>query len=143
MKSTQPAKPASNALEVSFTIEPTKRGRPKSAKESAPSHGHQLGRTPRVSRLMALAIRFHSLVQCGDVRDYADLARLGYVTRARITQIMDLTLLAPDIQEAILFLPPTVAGGDRVKEKDLRPIAAVALWPRQRKMWAAIRDAAR
>src|SRR3712207_3152134 len=33
------------------------------------------------------------------------VARLGHVTRARVTQIMNLLNLAPDIQEAILFLP--------------------------------------
>lgn len=94
------------------------------------------GSIPRVSRLMALAIRFESLVRRGEVRDYADLARLGYVTRARITQIMNLTNLAPDIQEEILFLPATQKGRDPVLERELRPIAAVPHWPRQRKMWA-------
>ena len=78
----------------------------------------------------------------GEVNDYADLARLGYVSRARITQIMNLTLLAPDIQEEILFLPRTVKGRDPIKEKDVRSIAAVPHWHRQRKIWAAIRDAA-
>src|ERR1017187_4734132 len=37
------------------------------------------------------------MVDRGEVRDYADLAQLGYVTRARITQIMNLLHLAPDI----------------------------------------------
>ena len=71
----------------------------------------------------------------GEVRDYADLARLGYVTRARITQIMNLLNLAPDIQEAILFLPRTVKGRDPIREKDIRPIAAVLDWRKQRKIW--------
>jgi hypothetical protein len=52
---------------------------------------------------MALAIKFQVMVDSGKVRDYADLARLGYVTRARLTQIMNLLLLAPDIQEHLLF----------------------------------------
>lgn len=65
------------------------------------------GNLPRITKLMALAIRFDSLVSRGEVQDYADLARLGYVTRARITQIMNLLNLAPDIQEALLFLPRT------------------------------------
>jgi hypothetical protein len=63
------------------------------------------GRVPRVSRLMALAIRFDQLIRAGVVADQAELARLGHVTRARLTQIMNLLCLAPDIQEAILFLP--------------------------------------
>jgi hypothetical protein len=41
---------------------------------------------------MALAIKFQSMVDQGEARDYADLARLDYVTRARLTQIMNLLL---------------------------------------------------
>src|SRR5262245_6891768 len=74
-----------------------------------------LGRVPRISRLMALAIRFDELLRRGEVGDYAELARLGHVTRARVTQIMNLLNLAPDIQEAILFLPPTLVGHDKIK----------------------------
>ena len=59
---------------------------------------------PRIARLMALAIRFDGLVREETIRDYAELARLGRVTRARMTQIMKLLDLAPDIQEQILFL---------------------------------------
>jgi hypothetical protein len=75
----------------------------------------------------------------GDIQDYADLARLGYVTRARITQIMNLLNLAPDIQEDILFHPNTMKGRDPILEKDLRPVAAVPHWSRQRKMWVQMR----
>ena len=60
-------------------------------------------RVPRVSRLMALAIRFDGLIRDGVVTDQAELARLGHVTRARLTQIMNLLNLAPDIQEEVLF----------------------------------------
>jgi hypothetical protein len=49
---------------------------------------------------MALAIKFQDMVDRGEVHDYADLARLGFVSRARITQIMNLLNLAPDIQES-------------------------------------------
>ena len=87
---------------------------------------------------MALAIRFDGLVRRGEVRDYADLARLGYVTRARITQIMNLLHLAPDIQEALLFLPRTLQGRDPIREKDVRPIAGVQHWSRQRAMWVQL-----
>jgi hypothetical protein len=60
-------------------------------------------RIPRSARLMALAIKFQEMVDRGEVRDYADLARLGYVTRARLTQIMNLLLLEPDIQQRMIF----------------------------------------
>ena len=87
-----------------------------------------IGRVPRVSRLMALAIRLDELIRDGVVMDQAELARLGYVTRARLTQIMNLLCLAPDLQEHILFLPATARGRDAITERDLRPIAAVADW---------------
>ena len=81
---------------------------------------------------MALAIRFDGLVRSGKVRDYAELARVGRVTRARLTQIMNLLNLAPDIQEEILFLPRTMAGRDTITEHDLRAVAAEVEWERQR-----------
>jgi len=94
-----------------------------------------VGRIPRITRLMALAIKFDGYVRDGIVADYAELARAGHVTRARITQIMDLNLLAPDIQEAILSLPRTVRGRDPIRERHLRPIAAAPDWKRQRLFW--------
>ena len=96
------------------------------------------GRIPRVTRLMALAIRLEQLVCSGEVRDFAELARLGHVTRARVTQIANLTLLAPDIQEAILFLPRVVRGPEAITERDLRPIAIEPDWQTQRQMWAGL-----
>lgn len=126
-------------LEVSFTFQPrNKRGNvnPQSDRRRG-STGK--GNIPRVAKLLALAVRFEKLVKRGDIQDYADLARLGYVTRARITQIMNLLNLAPDIQEDILFLPNTMKGRDPILEKDLRPVAAVPHWSRQRKMWAQMR----
>lgn len=94
------------------------------------------GRVPRVARLLALAHRFERLIRDGEVRDYADLARLGHVTRARLSQIMDLLLLAPDIQEQLLFLPPIENGQDPIHERRLRAIAAVLDWRKQRRIWA-------
>lgn len=93
------------------------------------------GSVSRVARLMALAIRCEELVRRGDVADYADLARLGHVTRARMTQIMNLLNLSPDIQEEILFLPRTTKGRDPIGERDLRRITAVVDWRKQRRIW--------
>ena len=126
-------------LEVSFTFQPrNKRGNVNPQSNSRRGSTGK-GNIPRVAKLLALAIRFEKLVKRGDIQDYADLARLGYVTRARITQIMNLLNLAPDIQEDILFLPNTMKGRDPILEKDLRPVAAVPHWSRQRKMWAQMR----
>ncbi len=94
------------------------------------------GRVPRVTRLMALALRFEHLLQRGAVRDQAELAELGHVTRARVTQIMNLLYLAPDIQETILQLPRITSGKAPITERDLRPIAAEPAWSQQRRLWA-------
>lgn len=98
------------------------------------------GSIPRIARLMALAIRWDELVRTGEVKDYAELARLGHVTRARMSQIMNLLNLAPDIQEEILFLPRTVKGHDLVGERDLRPICLEMDWDKQRKRWETLRQ---
>ena len=97
------------------------------------------GRVPRITKLMALAIRFEHLLASGAVRDQAELAELGHVTRARITQIMNLLHLAPDIQEAILFLPRVTEGRDPIVERHLRPIVAEANWQGQWTGWQQIR----
>lgn len=93
------------------------------------------GRVPRVSRLMALAIRFEQLVRDGVVADYAELARLGHVTRARMSQITNLLNLAPEIQEQLLFLPRVAEGKDPITERELRALVAEADWRKQRRMW--------
>jgi hypothetical protein len=87
---------------------------------------------------MALAIRFEGLIKAGSIADYSELAQLGHVSRARITQIMKLVLLAPDIQEQILFLPPTRHGRDPIHLARLQPIASTLVWSQQRSLWAAL-----
>jgi hypothetical protein len=70
------------------------------------------GRVPRVTRLLVQSHHFRRMLDRGEAADLADLARRFGLSRGRITQIMDLTLLAPDIQEAILFLPPIPRGAE-------------------------------
>jgi len=65
------------------------------------------------------------------------LARLAHVSQPRMTQILNLTLLAPDIQEKLLHLPPELAGKPETHEKALRPICSSVLWSRQRQAWSA------
>jgi hypothetical protein len=86
---------------------------------------------PRIARLMALAIRFEGLVRDGTVQNYAELAQLGRVTRARMAQITKLLQLAPDLQEQILFLPPL----KRFNERSLRAIVQQLDWSEQRRMF--------
>ncbi|HEX4610873.1 MAG TPA: hypothetical protein VH092_21970 [Urbifossiella sp.] len=100
-----------------------------------PAPGVPAGRVPRVARLMALAVKLDGLVREGTVKDYAELARLGRVTRARVTQVMNLTLLAPDIQEELLFLPLVTVGREPLVLADLQPITQLRDWRAQRRKW--------
>ncbi len=98
------------------------------------------GRIPRISRLMALAIRYDGFLRDGVVRDQTELAKLAHVTQPRMTQILNLLYLAPEIQEELLFLPRVMEGKDPVHEKMLRPIAAEVDWGRQREMWRRMEE---
>lgn len=121
--------------QIHFAIE----GKRKRAVAGPPPEPAPEGRVPRVSRLMALAIRFEKLLRDGVVPNQSELARLVHVTQPRMTQILNLLHLAPDIQEEILFLPATSKGRDLLTERDLRPVAAEPDWTRQRRRWAALR----
>jgi hypothetical protein len=101
-----------------------------------------IGRVPRVARLMALALRFERLIRTGVVADYTTLAALGRVTCARVSQIMNLVQLAPDIQEAILFLPRVERGQDPIILRQSQPIAAALDWRHQRLLWRRLCDRA-
>ena len=104
-------------------------------KKDATDPSRPPGRIPRVARLLALAMHVEHLVRSAVVPDYATVARLGHISRARLTQILNLTLLAPNIQETILFLPPIQRGPDPIKERDLRSIVAEPDWQKQHRMW--------
>ena len=116
------------------------KGRRKRAMPSpAPETAEHNGRIPRVAKLMALAIRFDQLLQDGGVADQSELARLAHVTQPRMTQIMNLLHLAPDIQEDILHLSPVIAGRDPITERDLRPINRRPKWAAQRREWERLK----
>jgi DNA invertase Pin-like site-specific DNA recombinase len=85
----------------------------------------------RISRLLALALKMEQMIQEGTVKNYSELARLGQVSVARITQVMNLLHLAPDIQEEILL------GGtpDRLGESAVRKLSGIVLWSEQRDRW--------
>ena len=95
-----------------------------------------VGRVPQVAKLMALAIHIDQLIRNGVIKDQAGAARLGHVSRARMTQIMNLLNLAPDTQEGILFLAPVERGRDPVSERELRVFSGCLDWGVQRGLWA-------
>jgi hypothetical protein len=96
-------------------------------------------RIPRLARVMALAIRLEQLLREGVVKTQAQLAQLGHVTPSRLTQILGLMRLAPDIQEDILFLPPTEQCRGGLTERQLRPLLRTLLWREQRRLWAKLK----
>ena len=96
------------------------------------------GRIQRVSRVLALAIECDRLISDGVIKNQSELSHYAQVTTARMTHIMWLTNLAPDIQEAILFLPRVESGPDTVKEIEVRRIARVMDWGVQRGSWGEI-----
>ncbi len=98
------------------------------------------GKVPRVARLMALAIQFDEMIRRGEVGDATELAMLYDITQPRMSQIRAMTLLAPDIQEAILNLPQEIEGRCQIHEKGLRPIRSEVDFDRQREMWAQLQQ---
>jgi hypothetical protein len=115
-------KPNVPGIEVEVTLDLPRRP---AAEELKPNPAPRM---PRVTRLMALAVRYQGMVDLGELRDYADIARLGYVSRARVTQIMNLANLAPDTQEALLF--PTAI---LPTERQLRSLTVLVDWAEQRR----------
>ncbi len=101
-----------------------------------PAHDTPKGKIPRITRLMALAIHCNELLRTGQITNQSELARYAQITPARMTQILTLLNLAPNIQEELLFLLRTTVGRGDVQEKDVRRIAMDLDWKRQREMWA-------
>jgi len=93
------------------------------------------GKTGGITRYMALAIYYEGLIREGHIHDYAEIATLGHVTRARVTQIMNLRLLAPDLQEQLLNVPRVERGRDSLCLRKFQSIAIEPSWKQQREMW--------
>ena len=119
-------------LQVEVTIAPERRCTQRGRRCEPGSMVPEPTTIPRTARLLALAIKFQAMVERGEVRDYADLARLGYVTRARLTQIMNLLLLAPDLQERLLF------SATAVEERCLRSVTKLIEWEEQREHFGLV-----
>ena len=111
----------------------TARRRPRAAAERAEP-------VPRITRLLALALKFEQLIESGVVSNYAAVAQVARVSRSRVTQMTSLLNLAPDIQEKILFLPAAEARQLRISEPSLRKLTATLLWNQQREQWKTLRS---
>jgi hypothetical protein len=104
--------------------------------EAPPAPPEPTRRPARLAQLLALAHHIEGLIKKGAVQDRADVARRLGFTRGRVTQILDLTLLAPDIQEEILFAE-AVDGREPYTERDARKVALIPEWSKQREAWQA------
>lgn len=94
-------------------------------------------RPARVARMLALAHDLQGKLDRGEYRSRTSLAQAVELSPARVSQLLELTLLAPDIQEEVLFLE-AVNGREPVTERDLRRVLASPLWSEQRAAWQQI-----
>jgi len=117
-------------MKINFTV-PFRRVAPTAIAVAPPIEPQE--RAPRIARLLALAHKLDAIVRAGEISDYAQLARLGGISPARLTQIMVLLHLAPAIQEYILFV--SAADARFVTELALRKIARQPRWDRQRELF--------
>ena len=81
--------------------------------------------------MLALAHKIQQAIDRGVVNDRAEVARRLGLTRARVTQLLDLPLLSSDIQERILFAD-SVDGTEPFSERSLRRVVAHNTWAAQR-----------
>lgn len=96
-------------------------------------------RPARIALMLALAHKIQEAIERGQVRDQADVARRLGFTRARLTHLMDLVLLAPDLQELVLEFE-AVDGVEPMSERTLRLIARIGRWEEQRQVWSTSRS---
>jgi len=127
----------SSTVEIQFRLHAPARVRGRTASSEALPSGN--GRPPRITQVLALAIQFQDMINRGEARDYADLARLGCVTRERMSQIMELVWLAPDIQREILEFRSLSGARFPVSEVAVRKIAGLLSWQDQKVAWRELK----
>jgi hypothetical protein len=122
-------------IEIQFQLGSTR----DTAKNTHEAPRPSSGRLPHITRVLALAIHFDNMIRQGDAKDYAHIARLACVSRERVSQVMRLTYLAPDIQMGLLYLPPTTSRRFPITETAMRKIANLLSWDAQRQAWAGLK----
>jgi hypothetical protein len=135
----------SSPLVIEGTLAPSRRGRADRQDEHndgpASAASVSASRVPRIARLVALAWHIDGLVQSGTLPSYAAAARLGHVSRARLSQIVSLLNLAPDVQEQLLFLRQPTRGRQPLTLRQVLRVAAALDWSEQRRRWRQLRRA--
>ena len=123
-----------NHLKVKFETAASKHGQ-RRIRSPKPSRSESPPQAPHIARLMALAIRLEHLIETGQIANHAEIARAASLTRARVTQILNLANLAPDIQQTVLELADHPSEGTRLKEADLRHYSQIHSWEKQRRLF--------
>jgi len=135
-------RPPIKAREVVVPLFRSRRGKGVGLSATAPEPAPPPRRPARVAHMLALALQIEKMIERGELRDRAHAAaNLGF-SRARVTQLLALTLLAPDIQEEILFLE-VEDGVEQITERALRDVVSVDDWAEQRLRWSTLRRGAR
>ena len=75
--------------------------------------------------MLALAHLIERKVASGQLKDYAEAARTLGISRARMTQVMNLLVLSPKVQEAVLL------GTGFRSERGVRALLATPSWREQ------------
>ena len=105
--------------------------------ERPPAPAEPTRQPAQVALMLALAHHLQRAVEGGAVANQAALAKAYGLTRARLTQVLDLLLLAPDLQARVLALE-AVDGRQPLAERRLRRLVLCESWAEQRTQWSAI-----
>ena len=107
------------------------------AETPLPPKPEPVRRPAKVAQQLALAHHLQAAIDRGAIADRADVARKLGLTRARVTQLLDLLLLAPDLQGLVLALE-AVDGAEPMAERTVRAVAHAGTWTEQRAEWAVL-----
>jgi hypothetical protein len=99
---------------------------PHPAPETPVVHEEQSTANPK-TRQLALAYHIHALIASGEMKDIAHVARVAGVSRARISQVLNMALLEPGIQETVLDVSCPFGS------HELRRLAGMIDWGEQKR----------
>lgn len=93
---------------------------------------YALDQLPRIDaeKTWVKTAKVKQAIEAGEYEGQADTARQLGLTRARVSQLLDLTRLAPGIQEGILFME-RVDGVEPMSERRLRGVVSPTEWTGQ------------
>jgi len=120
----EPAQTLTSPTVITGKLHRVRKGHAKRFVDALPATPEPVRRPARLAIMLALAHKIQHAIDCGVVSDRAEVARRLGLTRARITQLLDLTLLAPDLQEQILSAE-SVDGVEPLSERAVRAAVCV------------------